>query len=145
VKLNPAQGRLLAILASNPSVRKTLRQEVVDDDFEGSGAETLMRTLLDDESADPQLEPTSLAGLLPDEASRSLLARVLLERDEEEEQDEDGSEQEARHCLAAIRRTRLTRQREAVQKQLEKSHDEANLEELMATKIELSRRIDALS
>jgi hypothetical protein len=143
VKLNRAEGRLVAILASNPRVRAVLRREVADDDFAGSGAETLMRTLLEDESADQQ--PASLAGLLPDEASRSLLARVLLERDEEEEQDESVSEQEARSCLSAIRRTRLTREREAVQKQLENSHDAANLEELMATKIELSRRIDALS
>ena len=143
VKLNRAEGRLVAILASNPRIRATLRQEVADDDFAGSGAETLMRTLLEDETADPQ--PASLAGLLPDEASRALLARVLLERDEEEEQDEDGSEQEARSCLSAIRRTRLTREREAVQKQLENSHDAANMEELMTTKIELSRRIDALS
>ncbi len=143
VKLNRAEGRLVAILASNPRVRATLRREVADDDFTGSGAETLMRTLLEDESADQQ--PASLAGLLPDEASRTLLARVLLERDDEEEQDEDLSEREARSCLSAIRRTRLTREREAVQKQLERSHDAANLEELMATKIELSRRIDALS
>lgn len=145
LKVNRAEGRLLAILASNPRVRTTLRSELEDTDFAGSGAEIIIKTLLEGESNDPPLEPLTLTGLLPDEANRSLLARVLLERDEEEEQDEQGEEKEARNCLSAIRRTRLTRERAVVQKQLESSHDTAIMEELMTTKIELSRRIDALS
>jgi DNA primase len=141
--MNRAEGRLVVLLAQSPQARDTMRRELEDGDLAGSSAETIVKTLLE-EPADRLLEPANLAGLLPDEASRALLARVLLERDEEEEQTE-GQAEEARSCLAAIRRSRLTRERAAVQKQLETNRDAVNLEELMARKMELSRRIDALS
>jgi DNA primase len=138
--LNLAEGRLLAILASNPQVREALRLDLEPEDFAGSRAEPILRTLLEQGMDDPSLEPARLAGLLPDEASRSLLARVILEQEEE-----GGSESEARSCLSAIRRTRLKRERDRVQRQLERNRDAAALEELMARKMELSRQIDALS
>ena len=65
---------------------------------------------------------------------------MLLEQEEEE-----GSEEEARSCLTAIRLTRLTRERDHVQRELEQSRDAAHLEELMGRKMELSRQIDALA
>ncbi len=139
--LNRAQGRLLGLLAARPAVRAALRRELEPEDFAGSAAEKIVETVLEDESG-----AAEIAGRLDDEASRTLLARALFELEEDEEMD-DISEQEARLCLSAIRRTRLTRERAQVQRQLEQGGetDVANLDELMALKMDLSRQIDALS
>jgi len=137
--LKPAEGRLLGILVGNPGARAKVLGSVEIDDFEGSRIEPILRTLLEGAGdEDEPLEPAAMTALLPDDESRALVTRAVLEH-------EEGSAEEAESCLLAIRKSRLTQERDRVQRELERAHEPAATNELMSQKIELSRQIDALS
>ena len=86
------------------------------------------------------VDAASLIGKLSDEPSRNLMARALLEREGEE-----GTTDDARNCMRAIRKDRLSAERRDLQRELEQAADPAALNDLLSRKMELSRKIDALS
>jgi hypothetical protein len=69
---------------------------------------------------------------------RDILAQIAMRGDPSPD------EEEAVQCLQTLRRRRLIKERDGIQKEMEKTPDPAQLEELMRRKIDLSRRIDAM-
>lgn len=138
--LLPAEGRLLGILVGNPRARAAVLGNLEMTDFSGSRVEPILRTLVEEARDDPDgLDAASIMAQLPDEASRNLVARALLE------QEGDGTEEDARDCLRAVRKKRLSLERGHVQRELERTADPAVVNNLLSRKMELSRKIDALS
>jgi len=130
------------VKSARAGARAKVLGSVEIDDFEGSRIEPILRVLLDGAGdapgTDDPLEAAELTALLPDDESRALVTRAVLEH-------EEGSAEEAESCLRAIRKSRLTQERDRVQRELERAREPAATNELMSQKIELSRRIDALS
>ena len=143
--VKPAELRLLGALLSSRKALDAVLKEIELDDFQGSRIEPVLRTLVEFAQDDPQrIEPAVLAEKLPDDESRTLMTRALLAQEVEE-----GSVEDARSCLLAVRKSRLTRDRERVQRELHQlagrsGGDPATMDELMIQKMDLSRRIDAL-
>jgi hypothetical protein len=73
------------------------------------------------------------------EPSRSLVARLAVRSDPSMSRDE------ALRCVESLRLRRLRREREQLQKEMEKEISAARLDELLRRKMELSRQIDSLS
>jgi DNA primase len=138
--LLPAEGKLLGMLLGNPRARAAVLERIDLDDLAGSRIEPIVRALLEQARTNPEeVDAATFVAGLPDEASRALVARSLLE------QEDDGTPEEARDCLRAVRRNRLAQERRRLQRELEGTVDPAALNELMSRKMELSRKIDALS
>jgi len=135
--LNPAEARLLGILITNPVARLAVLDSIDVEDLGGSRLQPIVAAL--EGVGDAAIDAAAFLELLPDDESRALAARALMQ------QDGEGTPEDAAECLRTLHRARLTRERDKIQRELERSADTAALNDLMSRKMELSRRIDALS
>jgi DNA primase len=138
--VTPAERRLLGILFADAETRAAVLEHLHPDDLSGSPIEPILRVLIEHAQTDPGAEDAAaLMAVIPDEAGRNVVARALVEQEDEESTVDD-----ARSCLRAIRKARLSVERRDLQKELERTADPSALDELLSRKIELSRKIDAL-
>ena len=143
--VQPAELRLLGALLASRKALDAVLEEIELDDFHGSRIEPVLRTLVEYAREEPEgIEPAVLAEKLPDEESRTLMTRALLAQEVDE-----GSVEDARNCLRAVEKSRLTRERERIQRELHhvatrSGGDPATVNDLMVQKMDLSRKIDAL-
>ncbi len=138
VSLRDAEARLVQALVEDPRARARLVPEILPADLEGSPVATIVSRIATLESEGDVITYAGLTAALPDR-DRQLLARIALRGDPPVD------EREAAECLASLRRMRLMRERESLQKEMERTSEPARLDELMRRKVDLSRRIDAMS
>ena len=138
VKLREAEAALVRALVEDGAARSRLVSEIVPADLEGFAVAGIVARIAALEREGAEVSYPALAASLPDR-EQELLARIGLRGEP------PPGEKEAVDCLETLRRVRLVREREAIQKEMERTSEPARLSDLMRRKIELSRRIDTLS
>lgn len=133
-----AEARLLRALVEVETCRSRLLHEILPADLEDAMTASIIGRIADLESRGREISYGELTGTLPDR-ERDLLAKIAMRGDPPPDM------REAEHCLQTLRRFRLIKERNGVQKEMEGAPDRTRLEELMRKKIDLSRQIDALS
>jgi len=133
-----AEARLLRALVEVEKCRSRLLPEILPADLEGTATASIVNRIAELESRGREISYGELTGELS-ERERDLLAGIMMRGDPPPD------EEEAAQCLQTLRRFRLIRERGGVQREMEGAPDEARLEELMRKKMDLSRKIDALS
>ncbi len=133
-----SEGRLLRAMLEDAVLLEEMLPQLTDEDLAGSALEGVVRAVAGLRLAG---EPVSYARLTEvlEEPGRSHLARLAMTADPVV------SREEALRCMDSIRLRRLRRERESLQKEMEREADRARLQELMRRKMELSRQIDTLS
>jgi DNA primase len=138
VSLKEVEMTLVRALLEDESVRARLLAEILPADLEGSPVAAIVSRISAMQRQGGEVTYAELASALPD-GDRELLARIALRGDP------PAGEGEAVHCLETLRRSRLIRERETLQKEMERTSEPVRLDELLRRKIELSRRIDTMS
>jgi len=133
-----AEWRLVRALLESAALRSELLSRLSPEDLAGSAIEPMVRGVEGLSGAGAEISYARLSEILP-EPSRALLARLAMRPEPVV------SREEAMRCVESIKLRRLRRQRERLQKEMERELDSARLEEMMRRKMELSRQIDSLS
>jgi DNA primase len=136
--LREAEVVLVRGLIENEAARAELLAEILPSDLEGFAVSGIVARLAEMDRDGEEIGYETLAAALADR-DKDLLARIGLRGDPAP------GGREVRDSLDALRRARLVRERDAVQKEMEGTREPARLGELMRRKLELSRRIDAMS
>ena len=139
--VSDAEWRLVRSLVESEEARHDVLPGMSEEDLVGLATAEILRAL--GEMHREEREPTAPALLdrLPDGEPRDLLTRIVFRPEP------PGSASEAATCLAALRRDRLVADRRRVQKEIDaaKAKGATVPDELLARKMQLSRRIDDLS
>lgn len=136
--LREAEMRLVRAIVENPGARNEILSEILPADLEGSPVAGIVKRVAELDRDEMEISYPALAAALP-ERERQILAQIGLRGDP------PPVDSDAARCLESLRRVRLVREREAIQNELEKTSEPAKMSDLMRRKIDLSRRIDALS
>jgi DNA primase len=136
--LREAEARLIRALVEDEASRKRLLPEILPADLEGSGIASIVDRIAGFDRKGQVVSYPLLSEDLPDR-ERQLLTRIAMRGDPLP----DGGE--AQECLQTLRRARLVKERNGIQKEMQETSDPGKLNELMRLKIDLSRRIDAMS
>ncbi|MFQ5669258.1 MAG: DNA primase [Acidobacteriota bacterium] len=138
----PAERRLLYLMLTDATVRGRLAEEAVDSDFSGLVSERLIAAVLGQHRAGLAVSVASLEQILAPE-DRDVLMEIALD-------DFPGLHSgEVEACRKALEKERLERESRRLQQQLQEGREEAGdgarIDALLKKKLELRRRIDALS
>jgi len=136
--LKESEATLVRVLLEDEVVRARLLAEILPADLEGSPVAGIVSRLATAHRIGEEITYAILAAELPD-AERELLARIALRGDP------PPAEDEGLRCLESLRRVRLMKERETLQKEMERTSEPDRMDELLRKKMELSRRIDTMS
>jgi DNA primase len=136
-QVGEAEARLIQALVETESCRSRLLPEILPADLEDSPVASIVSRIAALDSEGRGVTYAELTSTLPDR-EREILAQIAMRGDPSPD------EEEAAHCLETLRRGRLIRERNGIQKEMERTPDPARLDELMRKKIDLSRRIDSM-
>ncbi|HXI04497.1 MAG TPA: DNA primase, partial [Candidatus Saccharimonadales bacterium] len=136
--LREVEARLVQALVESGPCRARLLAELLPADLQGSVVARIVDGLASLERSGEEVTYPSVAEGLQ-EGDKEVLTRIAMRGDPVP------GEAEALHCLETLRRGRLVRERTQIQREMESTSDPVRLEELMRRKIDLSRRIDAIS
>ncbi len=135
--VSEAESRLLRALLDAPEARRTLLDEIEDEDLERSRiAEVVKATRRLVENGEDVTYPRVAAEISDD--ARDLLTRIAALPHP------PASLEEGRGCLKALRAARFQRQMSDIQKRLESGGGAADTDDLLRRKVALKRRIEAL-
>lgn len=136
--ITETEGRLVRALLESPDIRSEVLPSLSPEDLEGSAIESMVRAIDSLQRSGETVTFARLSEVLAD-SDRSSLAGLAVGADM------DITIEEALSCAEALKLRRLRKVRESLQKQMNEERDTARLEDLMRRKMEVSRRIDALS
>jgi len=136
--LRDVEAKLVRALIENEAARARLLAEILPGDLDGSAVAAVVHRIASLHQTGVEITYADLSAALPD-GEREILARIALRGDP------PAAEGEAANCLETLRRARLIRERDVLQKEMEKTSEPVRLDELLRRKIELSRRIDSMS
>jgi DNA primase len=135
--VSEAESRLLRALLDAPEARRTLLDEIEDEDLERSRiAEVVKATRRLVENGEDVTYPRVAAEISDD--ARDLLTRIAALPHP------PANLEEGRGCLKALRAARFQRQMSDIQKRLESGGGAADTDDLLRRKVALKRRIEAL-
>ena len=133
-----SETRLLRALLEAADLRAELLAHLSAEDLEGSSIEMMVRAVIGLCRQGSEITYAGLSEILG-ETERSVLARLAMRSQPIISRDE------ALRCVESLKLKRLRKEREGLQKEMEKEIDAARLDELMRRKMDVSRQIDALS
>jgi DNA primase len=134
----PVEVRLLSLLLAFEDLRKQARDRLEDGDLQGSRIHAIVGTILRLAAGGKKVDHPTLINALADEEDRDLVTRIAF-RDEPE-----GRMEEFEDCLKALRRERLVRERNELNKVIARTADPSAVESLLVRTQDLARQIDAL-
>jgi len=138
VALRESEISLVRALVEDEDARARLLNEILPADLEGSPVSAIVSGMASLQHRGMDVTYAGLAAVLPD-GERELLARIAMRGDPPSGTDA------ARRCLESMRRGRLVKERETLQREMEKTSEPGRLNDLLRRKIEISRRIDSMS
>ena len=136
-RFTTAEGRLVRALVESTELREELLAQLQTDELEGSLVDDIVRALQGLTADGGEVTYATLVETL-NEPVRSVLAMLAVE------QAPTVDRAEAMHCIDSMKMRRLKRERDMLQKEMESATD-AQLEDLLRRKVELSRQIDSLA
>ncbi len=150
--MTDVERRFLVVLFGEPRVRSLILPELEEADIEGLASEPIFRALLEAHRSGDSIGYADISDTLSDTARQDLASLVSVELSDIaaawKGSFEESLANEARSCLAQLRRSRFQRELEALQREIrhaESGGDGERLSELFARKMELGRVLAALS
>lgn len=137
-RLMESEARLIRALLESSDLCGELMSRLTPADMAGSTIEGMLRAIQSLGGEKTRITYATLSEVL-EEPARTILAGLAMKPEPVVSRDE------ALRCVDSIRLRRLRREREDLQKEMEKELDSARLDDLMRRKMEVSRQIDSLS
>jgi DNA primase len=150
--LTDVERRFLVVLLGDSRVRSSVLPELEDSDIEGLASEPIFRALLEAHRSGDSIGYADISDTLSDTARQDLASLVSVELSDIaaawKGTFEESLANEARSCLAQLRRSRFQRELESLQKEIRQAESDgeaSRLSDLYARKMELGRVLAALS
>ena len=144
VPLSIAQKQLVEFMVLHPGHLSLLEENGLREALAGGVGEILFLQLKEKVGSNTDFEPEELLTTLPEGAERRLVADLLVGASHQVLSQEDEAEEERKNILAYLLKIRLEKDSEEVMARIrlaESEGDLTKLQELIAEKVEISRRL----